>query len=208
MQINNDAEALEALAADAQRRKDSERTAETQRNDAAEAEKREHAAALQTLTAERDTQKARADTAEAEVTRLRAVEQQRADAAERTSLERVATHHGIDPKATPDNAALRLAVASKVLGREVRADEGDVYVRQIVKAATDLMGARGDADNDPEGRADSRAAWASQDPPADQGTQRNDSGNRTADTRALSPSAIARKQRDDAFNAARSGGAK
>lgn len=129
--LDSDDDALKAILAEQQRRNDSTSTEVGQLK-----------AQIATLTGERDREKGRADSAEAEVARLKSADQQRADAAERESLERVAKVLRIDARQHADLKSLRRAIASAELGREVKADEKDDYVRGLVDRAK----ARVDAD--------------------------------------------------------------
>lgn len=139
---DSDDAALEAAAAELRKRKDAEAEEQNQ---------------IETLTAERDAAMARATTAETELEKMRAAETARGDAADRAVLETTAKAHGIDPAKHATTAALRVAIASKFLGREVRADEGDVYLREIAKAASDLASRT-------DGRSAGRDAWGPTDP--------------------------------------------
>jgi hypothetical protein len=139
---DSDEAALEAATNEIQKQKSAEDEEQTQ---------------IETLTAERDAAMARAMAAEGELEKMKAAETARGDAADRAVLETTAKAHGIDPAKHATTGALRVAIASKFLGREVRADEGDVYLRQIAKAASDLAPRT-------DGRSSGRDAWGPTDP--------------------------------------------
>lgn len=167
---DSDDVALEAAASELRRR-----------SDAADATARQVA----TLTAERDTERARADAAEAKVKAAEQAERARLDAAEKADLEATAKALAVDTTKHADAASLRIAIASKFLGREVRADEGETYIRQIAKAA-------GDVASRSDGRREGREVWGPTDPlPSDPPPPRNDSGESVIDY-----SAILRKRSD------------
>lgn len=167
---DSDDAALEAVASELRRR-----------SDAADATARQ----VVTLTAERDTERARADAAEAKVKAAEQAERARLDAAEKADLEATAKALAIDATKHADAASLRIAIASKFLGREVRADEGETYIRQIAKAA-------GDVASRSDGRREGREVWGPTDPlPSDPPPPRNDSGGDLIDY-----SAILRKRSD------------
>jgi hypothetical protein len=139
---DSDEAALEAATNEIQKQKSAEDEDQTQ---------------IETLTAERDAAMARAMAAEGELEKMKAAETARGDAADRAVLETTAKAHGIDPTKHATTSALRVAIASKFLGREVRADDGDVYLRQIAKAASDLASRT-------DGRSSGRDAWGPNDP--------------------------------------------
>lgn len=119
--------------------------------------KKRDATAAQALAVEKtraDSEKARADRLDGEVVSLKAAEQTRADAADRAELEEQAKVLGVDPKAHADNKALRVALASKHLRTEVKADSSDDYLRGILAGIPKAQGGA------PTGRELSRDAWA------------------------------------------------
>jgi hypothetical protein len=131
-----------------------------QRKDAADRSATEHKAAIDKLTAERDTEKTRADTAEARVRELEQAEVTRADAAARTELEATAKALGLKPEQHADSKALRRAIATAHLGAEVKADASDDYIR----ALCDLAKGRVDGGDRDDGLDAGRRAW--EPPPA------------------------------------------
>jgi hypothetical protein len=110
-------------------------------------------AEISKLTGERDAAVGRADAAEVETKRLRKLETDRADAADRSGLEELAKTNGIDPAKHPVTRDLRVAIASAFVGEEVKADASDEYLTGL------LAGARKAAGATTTNRADGAGAW-------------------------------------------------
>jgi hypothetical protein len=130
-----------------------------ERQEAASKADRELAAAVQ----ERDTLRARADAAERERDTLRADETKRRDAAERQSLEQIATVLQVDATKHATLGDLKRAVARAHLGTDLRADASDAYVDAMVDLAVQSQKSQGrqagaQAWSESETRADARTA--------------------------------------------------
>lgn len=188
--VHDDANAIALLEDHLRGRADSDAASAKERNDALAAavtERDAAKAASVAATAAMAVEKARADTASAELATLKAAEQARSDAEERTVLEGLARAVRIDAKVHADNGALKRAIVAAHLP-ETKADAADAYI----DAAVDIFRARVDADN---ARDAARSAWTA---PA---TQRTDAA--VPAQRRLSPgqASLARYQAATAADA-------